>query len=142
MKNAILCFALLFIAAGIFAQTEALQNPAVEAAEALSQRYQLDTRQQAEMLKIQERTQRNLSEIKPLEQTNPALYIQKIRSLQYANEKSYERILRKEQLQIFRQDQIALREKKARVTKEMKEAGSSPQEIEYKMAELDLEVLQ
>lgn len=142
MKNVLLCLALLFASAGAIAQSEADKNPAREAAEVLAQRYQLDAKQKAEMVKIQERKYRNLGEIEPLKKTDPQKFMQKIRSLQQANEKSYERVLRKEQLQLFRQEQLALREKKALVSKEMKSAGASQQEINQKMTELDLEAMQ
>lgn len=142
MKHVLLCLALLFASASAIAQSEAEKNPAREAAEVLAQRYQLDAKQKAEMVKIQERKYRNLGEIEPLRKTDPQLFMQKIRALQQANEKSYERVLRKEQLQLFRQEQLALREKKALVSKEMKSAGASQQEINQKMTELDLEALQ
>ena len=141
MKNVILCLALLLFASIAMAQSETGKTPAQEATEKLIQQYSLDASQQAEMLKIQERKYRNLAEIEPLKKTAPQQYLLKIRALQHANEKSFEGVLREEQIKIFRQGQISLREKKAQAYKEIKAAGSSQQEIDQKMIELDLEAL-
>jgi len=142
MKNVMLCFAFLIFAGGLSAQNQVTESPAQEAVEKLVQQYNLDKGQAAEMLKVQERKYRNLAEIEPLQATDPQLFTKKVRALQYANDKSFERILTKEQIPVHHQQQIELREKKALAFKELKTAGASQQEIENKMLVLDLESLQ
>ena len=137
-----LCFAFLIFAGGLSAQDQTVKSPAQEALEKLVQQYNLDKGQEAEMLKVQERKYRNLAEIEPLKAKDPQLYTQKVKALQYANDKSFERILTNEQLAVHRQQMIELREKKAVAYKELKSAGASQQEVENKMLLLDLESLQ
>ena len=142
MKNVILCLAFLFFAGGLLAQTKAGESPAQKATEKIVQLYNLDANQQSEMLKIQERKYRNLAEIEQLKTTDAQLYSKKVRALQYANNKSFDRILRKEQMSVHHEQQTAFREKKALAYKELKTAGASQQEIDNKMLALDLESLQ
>lgn len=141
MKNIILSLAFLFFAGVLLAQTQT-ESPAQKATEKLAQLYNLDASQQVEMLKIQERKYRNLAEIEPLKTTDAQLYSKKVRALQYATNKSFERVLRKDQMPLHNQEQTALREKKALTYKELKTAGASQQEIDNKMLALDLESLQ
>lgn len=141
MKRLILCLSVLFVAAGIFAQTNVEKSPAQKATDDLVQVYSLDAGQAAAMLKIQQRKYRNLAEIEPIKESNTSLYIQKIRALQYAQEVSFHKIMNEEQLKIFAQRNLALREKKAKVYKEMKAAGASQEEIDEKVIELDIEAL-
>lgn len=141
MKNVILFIALMFAYTGLKAQSQTATNSAVDATETLAQRYQLDASQKADLLKIQERKYRNLSEVEPLRDTDPGKYVHKISAMQQDNARAIELILRKDQIQIFRQDQLAFREKKAEMAKELKSNGVSQQEISYRLAELDLEAL-
>jgi hypothetical protein len=141
MKNLIFCAVLLFAALGAKAQTAAEKTPAQTATEKLSQLYSLDQKQQAEMLKIQERKYRNLAEVEPLKATDPGQYVRKIQSIQAGNNTSFERIMTKEQVKILRQQQLDLRNKKAIAYKEMKSAGAQQGQIDLRMAELDLESL-
>ena len=141
MKNQIFCLVFLFCALGATAQNAAEKTPAQQATEQMTQRYSLNQKQQAEMLKIQERKYRNLAEIEPLKMSDPGLYLRKVQSIQLGNNASFERLLSDEQEKTLRQQQLQLREKKAVAYKEMKSAGASQQEIDRKMAELDLEAL-
>lgn len=141
MKNVILCFALLFFAFGATAQSGAAKTPAQDAVEKLTQLYGLNAAQQADMLKIQERKLRNLAEIEPLKISDPQAYLRKVQAIQLGNNESFERIFNADQKKMLKQQQVALREKKAVVFKEMKTAGSAQQEIDKKMLELDLEAL-
>lgn len=142
MKNLIICFLCLFSAFGAMAQaTSTSTTPAQAATEQMNQRYGLNEKQQAEMLKIQERKFRNLAEIEPLKASDPNAYTLKIRSIKLGNDASFDRILNAEQMAIYNQEQQKLREKKALVYKEMKSAGSPQQEIDNKMTMLDLEAL-
>jgi Spy/CpxP family protein refolding chaperone len=142
MKNLIFCLALLFSAFGATAQTTTTgKTPAQEATEKMTLAYGLNDKQQSEMLKIQERKYRNLADIEPLKNTDPALYIRKVQAIQYGNNESFERLLNAEQAKVLKQQQFQLRNKKATAYKEMKAAGAPQQEIDKKMAALDLEAL-
>jgi len=141
MKNLIFSAMLLFFAFGAMAQTAAVKTPAQEATEKMTQLYSLDQKQQAEMLKIQERKYRNLAEIASMKTSDPGLYVRKIQSIQTGNNASFERILSTEQAKTLREQQLQLREKKAVAFKEMKATGASHYEIDLKMLELDLESL-
>lgn len=146
MKNLIFCAVLLFSAFGAMAQTSqgqaaADRTPAQAATEKMTQLYGLDQKQQAEMLKIQERKYRNLAEVEALKASDPGLYVRKIQSIQYGNNTSFERILNKEQIKTLRQQQLDLRNKKAATFKEMKTAGALQPQIDLKMTELDLEAM-
>lgn len=142
MKNVILSLAFLFFAGGLAAQAKAGETPAKKTTEKLVQLYNLTSGQQAEVLKTQERKYRNLAEIEQLKATDQELYAQKVRALQFANDKSLERILTKSQIPLLRQQQKALREQKALANKELKATGASQEEINSKMLEIDLESLQ
>lgn len=139
MKNLILCLVLLFAAFGAMGQSA--PNPAQAATEKLTQLYGLTAKQQAEVLKIQERKFRNLADIETLKQTDPNGYARKVQSIALGNNASFERIFTAEQQQVLRQQQLQLRERKAVAFKEMKTAGKSQQEIDRKMLELELEAL-
>ncbi|MBI1223814.1 MAG: hypothetical protein GC192_01140 [Bacteroidetes bacterium] len=141
MKNPIFCLVFLFCALGATAQNATEKTPAQTATEQLTKLYNLNQKQQGEMLKIQERKYRNLEEIEPIKTSNPALYQRKIQSIQSGNNASFERILTAEQNKTLRQQQLQLREKKALAYKEMKSSGAPQQDIDRKMMELDLEAL-
>ena len=142
MKKFIVCLTVLFLVVGVFAQPGQEGPLAKKATEALKILYNLDSQQQAEMLKIQARKYRNLDDIKQYKAEDPQKYIQKVQALQYGNDWSIQKLLNKDQLAIFKEQQTELREKKALVYKEMKTAGTPQPEIDKRMFELDLESLQ
>ena len=142
MKNITLCLTFMLLAGAFSLQAQTQENPAALATAKLSQRYGLSASQNAQMLKIQERKYRNLSEIEPLKISAPVLYGQKIRALQQGNDKSIERMLSQEQMKIHHQQRTAFREKKAQALKEMKSAGASQAAIDARMLQLDIESLQ
>jgi len=141
MKNLIFCASLLFFAFGAMAQNSTGKTPAQSDTEKMTQLYGLSQKQQGEMLKIQERKYRNLTEVEPLKASDPALYMKKVQAMLYGNNASLERILTKEQVKTLRQQQLDLRNKKADAFKQMKAAGASQQEINLKMTQLELEAL-
>lgn len=138
MKNVLLCFFLLFLSGKALSQASDAQSPAQSATAQWTQRYGLDATQQAQMLKIQERKYRNLSEIAALKSSDPQLYFKKVKAVQAGNAYSIERMLKGEQLNTFKKERTALREQKATAYKTLKSAGATEYEIEAKMAELDL----
>ncbi len=142
MKKIFFSLFILCLTTGAFAQSETTQSPAQVSTGKLAKEYGLNQNQQAEMLKVQERKYRNLAEIEPLKNSNPQLYIQKVRSLQYANDMSFRKVLDEQQEKTFQQKQSDLRRKKAEIYKEMKSTGAAQNLIDAKIAELDVEALQ
>lgn len=142
MKNITLCLTFMLLASAFSLQAQTPESPSAQATAELSQRYGLNAAQNAQMLKIQERKYRNLSEIEPLKISDPVLYGQKIRALQLGHDKSIERMLTQEQMKIHHQQRTAFREKKALAFKEMKSAGASQAAIDARMLQLDVESLQ
>ncbi len=142
MKKSILGLSLIFATSFLFAQNVAEKSPAQLATDKLVQTFSLDSHQASEMLKIQERQVRNWSEIEPLKTSNPPLFAQKIKSMQYANEQSFRRLLNDEQEKILNQKLSELRSKKAALYKQLKGANAPQHEIEAKMLALDIESVQ
>ncbi len=120
---------------------QAQEGRAAEATAALVPVYHLNAKQQAEMQKIQERKYRNLSEVEPLREEDPSLYLQKVKALQFAHEKSIERMLDDTQIQVHRQRQTAFRERRAAVVKSLKATDARQETVEQEMLRVYLEAL-
>jgi hypothetical protein len=135
MKNTILSFAFLLLAAVVFGQSN--QPSAQEMTDKLTAKYNLTTQQQAEMLTIQERKLRNFSEIEGLKKTDPTKHIEKMRALKSGTDASIERLLNEEQLVVFRQEKAEFRKQKSTVYSELKSSGASQMQIDYKISELE-----
>jgi hypothetical protein len=141
MKNLILSLAFLFVCGSLFAQAND-EPPTLEQTMAtLTALYQLDDEQQEEMLVIQQRKYRNLGDIEDLRSSDPALFKKKLQSLHHGNIGHMHQLLNEEQLKVFRQKQMELRQQKADLFKALKGNGSQQAEIEKQMIELDLEAL-
>lgn len=135
MKNTILSFAFLLLAAVVFGQSN--QPTAQEMTDKLTEKYNLTTQQQAEMLTIQERKLRNFTEIEGLKKTDPTKHIEKMRALKLGIDASIERLLNEEQLVVFRQEKAEFRKQKSTVYSELKSSGASQMQIDYKISELE-----
>jgi hypothetical protein len=141
MKKLIANLALVFLTTGIFAQTAKEASLAQQATDKLVEMYKLDSKQSEEVLKIQERKFRNLAEFEPLKKTDPSKYVQKVRSMQQANDASFLRLLNRDQQLLFQQQQSDLRKKKSELFKELMDAGASQQAIEAKILQFELETM-
>ncbi|MEZ4955926.1 MAG: hypothetical protein R2825_20375 [Saprospiraceae bacterium] len=139
MKNTILSFAFLLLAAVVFGQSN--QPSAQEMTDKLTAKYNLTTQQQAEMLTIQERKLRNFSEIEGLKKTDPTKHIEKMRALKLGIDASIERLLNEEQLVVFHQEKAEFRKQKSTVYSELKSSGASQMQIDYKICELEEKAL-
>jgi len=136
MKNIFFSILSLFLAVSVFAQGSA--DPKVrKAADEMIKVYNLDEQQAATALKIQERRYRNLSEIASLENTDKDLFRHKNKAIQQSTDASLRRMLNKEQMVIYNQRKLEIRNKRAAKTAELKEQGLSPKEIENALFEME-----
>jgi hypothetical protein len=142
MLKLILCLFVLLSAELAFSQSSNHKSPAQLKTEELTTLYNLDESQQKAMLEIQERKYRNLAEVEPLKQSDPAVYLQKIRGMQHANDAAMRQLLNEDQEKVYAQAQISLRQRKATAYKALKDTQTSSQEIEWKLIAFDLEALQ
>lgn len=118
----------LTLSATMMAQT---RSASVEqAVQELNQRYQLNDQQIAEMYTIQERKERNLAEIAPLEATDYRIYLEKKRIIRTHTEGSIRRFLNEEQRQIQREEQMAYRRATSAMIKQLQAEGKDKEEIE------------
>lgn len=124
------------------AQTTSDKSPAQKDTEALVQEYGLDEQQAAEMLVVMERKYRNLAEFEPLKFEDTQTYLRKLRALISATDASFRRILKGEQLEKYRQKQMALRKEKAERYKQLTQQGSSQIDIDKEMIAIDLKAMQ
>ena len=141
MKNTILSFSMMLLSMAAFCQVTTERSQAIALSEELTIRYNLDEKQQAEMLTIQERKFKNLEEIESLKKTDPVLHIKKVKALTLANDYEMEKLLNKEQFAIYYQGKVEYRKQKAEVFQEMKEKGASQTQIDYKISLIEEEAL-
>ena len=105
--------------------------------DALTDVYNLDDKQAAEMYKIQERKFRNLASIEHLRQENEELYFQKLKAIQYNTDVSIQRMLNSDQMRIFYQRSVDRRQQQAALARKMHDEGASPAEIERALLEIE-----
>lgn len=141
MKNAILSIAFLLLGLTTFAQSASDHATAQSLTDELVTKYNLNEKQQAEMLVVQQRKFRNLGEIEGLKKTDPVLHIEKIKALTLANDYEMEKILSKDQFATYRLNQVEYRKQKAKVFQEMKDKGATQTQIDYKISLIEEEAL-
>ena len=126
----------LFLAVSVIAQGSV--DPKVrKAADRMIKVYNLDEQQAVTALEIQERRFRNLEEISDLKNTDKDLYRHKLKAIQQSTDASLRRILNEEQMAIYNQRKIEIRNKRAAKTAELKAQGMSLEEIEDALLELE-----
>ncbi len=115
-------------------------DPAREATDLLIEKYSLDVDQAAKMYTIQQRKQQNLAEIQGFKQSNPALFRNKLQSIQRGTQASIRRLLRtqiqKEQFQQAQSEQRRLRAEKRR---ELLAQDVAPEDIELALLDIYIE---
>ena len=127
------CF--FFVAAALAAQST--NTEARAATEALAAKYSLTEAQTAEMLRIQERKQRDLAKVAALKADDPTLYLAKMESLQNGTLGSIRRLLTTaEQRALFQQTQTTVRSRRAEKQKEMRTQGADEAAIREAMLAL------
>lgn len=130
------CFVFLFTV-GLYAQQDAKElNSAQVVADQLAAKYQLDTKQSAEMLKIQTRLLRNESEIASLKTSDLPKYLNKMEAIEKGINFSIRKMLTTDQRKIFDQAKHDLRTKRANLANQMHKEGKLPTEIKQATLEI------
>lgn len=132
MKKLFLSLSVLLIATFVFAQDN---NAAQQATDEFVKIYDLDEKQAAQMLVIQERKQRNLSQINGMKTTDVKKYRHKKRAIMQSTDASIRRMLTEEQMLIYKQKRIEWREARAARVVELKESGMDKDQIEDTLLE-------
>ncbi len=132
MKKLFLNIFTLLLAVGAFAQTD---MTAQEATDDLVKVYDMDSKQAAQMLVIQQRRVRNLNQITEMKNTDVKKYRHKFRAIQQSTDASIRRMLSEEQMQVYKKRRLEWRENRAAKIADLKKTGLSLQEIEDKLLE-------
>jgi hypothetical protein len=132
----VLIFFVLSLLSSFFSQAQ--NTDIVRAAvEKMTARYQLDPTQVVEMERIQQRKQRNLTQLEVVKTQNPYLYISKKQSIYNGTTASTKRLLRDNQLNEFQRIQIDLRAARGKKVIEAKEKNWSKLETQTKLLEVE-----
>ena len=135
MKQSILCFLFLALAAALPAQSDKAEVR--QATDAAVSMYQLDDKQAEEMYVIQERRFRNLASIEALRQTDYKFYLQKKNSIREGMMASVQRLLRANQMEPFNQALISRRQQESALKQKLKQEGATREEIQIAIWELE-----
>lgn len=100
-----------------------------------STRYHLDAKQNAQMLIIEARRERNLAEIETLKETDYTLYLKKKKAIRENTIGSVNKILNNEQRAILDQEKTAYRLETSDLIKQYKTEGKSKSEISLLLLE-------
>jgi hypothetical protein len=136
MKKIFFSILPLFLAMSVFAQHSVNPNAKI-AADKMIKMFNLDEQQAATALEIQERRYKNLAEIAVLENTDKDLYRHKYKAIQQSTDASLRRMLNKDQMVIYNQKKLELRNQRAAKSAELKQQGLSMEEIENALFELE-----
>jgi TolA-binding protein len=99
--------------------------------ELLTEKYNLSADQAKQVYQIQQRKNRNLTEIAVLQQSNQAQYQAKVRNIQEGTLANIRRVLSsKEQVDVFQQTQAEVRGLRSAKRKEMTAQGASKEAVE------------
>lgn len=133
IKKFLTAIVALFFVTAMQAQSFNAQNAANELAIA----YALDDAQKTEMMTIQQRKARNLTEIQSLKSTDRDAYIKKLKAIRYGTDASIKHLLNKDQMEVFFAKSKERRQKEADLMSKMKEAGATQEEIQEALAQID-----
>ncbi|MEL6862926.1 MAG: hypothetical protein AAFP19_00845 [Bacteroidota bacterium] len=112
-------------------------DPAQALTERLTKLYQLDTYQQKEMYRIQQRFQEQLSSIAAFRETQPELFRQKRRTILSGRQLAVRRLLHEEQLLRYNEQQAIFRKRRAKHLAKLQAEKASVAEIEDRLFELE-----
>lgn len=132
MKKLFLNIFTLLLTFGAFAQSNVT---AQQATDELVKVFDLDTKQAAQMLVIQERKVRNLNQITEIKKTDVKKYRHKFRAIQQSTDASIRRMLTDTQMVTYKKRRLEWRENRAAKIADFKKTGMSFQEIEDKLLE-------
>lgn len=108
-----------------------------EATDKLTAKYQLSPEQSKTMYDIQTRKLRNIAQLQPIKQSDPATYRGKMQSIQKGTLNSIERLLTTPaQKDLFQQNKVDIRTRQADKRKELTIQGASKEAIEDAMLEI------
>jgi hypothetical protein len=125
---------LLLAAAPALAQSDINPADALAATEALKIKYGLTEKQTAEMLRIQQRKQRDWAKVTDLKNSDPSLYLAKMESLQNGTLASIRRLLTAPaQQELYQKTQTDLRNQRAEKRKEMTAQGAGKEAVKEAM---------
>ncbi len=117
--------------------TAANDAVAREATDLLVAKYSLNADQAKEMYTVQQRKQRNLGEIAPLQTSNRSLYLSKLESLQKGTLSSIRRLLRtKEQVDLYNKTQADVRTQRSEKRKELSTKNQSKDDVQAALLEI------
>jgi response regulator of citrate/malate metabolism len=103
----------------------------------LTAKYQLDTDQSRQMLKVQQRKLRTMTELEAFKLSDPVKYRAKLEGLQTGTLNSIRRLLKTPaQVDLFQKTQTEVRIQRATKRKELTQAGASKEAIEDAMRAL------
>lgn len=137
MMRIILLFALVFSAGAAFAQDKSPETQAAARLEEIKPLLQLDDRQSAEVNRVLLRKYRDMVEVAPLKESDPDLYIRKMRSIQTGADFSIRRQLREEQKDLFHNYTFQIRQRQADLIRTLQLQGVSPREMEFAILEME-----
>lgn len=130
MKKILFCLLCLFSVVFAQAQKNVIDSQVAERTAKLKQTLTLDSEQEAEVLKIQQRKSDQVAQVSDLKQKDPSKYYQKLQSIYEGNEIAVQRLLTKEQLKAYHAERYTLRVQKAALVKKMKASNASRIDID------------
>lgn len=130
MKKILFCLLCLFPVVFLQAQKNTVDGQAAERTAKLKQVLMLDSDQEAEVLRIQQRKSAQVAELSDLKQKDPSKYYKKLQSIYEGNEIAVQRLLTKEQLKAYHAERYTLRVQKSQLIKKMKASNASQLDID------------
>ncbi len=130
MKKFLLSVFSLLVTIGAFAQDDATARTATDE---LVEIYSLDSDQAEQMLVIQQRKVRNLTQIETMKNSDIKKYRHKVRAIQQSTDASTRRMLNKEQMVTYQQKRLEWRKDRTNRIAELKESGMTMEQIEDKL---------
>ena len=137
LKEILLCCMVFLFTIGLYAQEDVKRTDMARvAADQLTDKYELDRTQSAEMLKIQTRKLKNESEFASLKETDLSKYLKKVEALETGTNFSIRKMMTQEQRAKFDKAKHELRTKRAQLANQMHKEGKLP--VEIKQATLEI----
>ncbi|MEO1712107.1 MAG: hypothetical protein AAFU60_02115 [Bacteroidota bacterium] len=136
MKQLLPLFAMILFATSSFGQ-QSFEQEARTIASSWATLYQMDQEQADEMYTIQLRKLNNLEAIAGFKQTDPLLYVSKLKSIELSTDVSIQKMLTKDQQKIHTQVVLDRRKRRADLARKMSAEGAAPRDIEIALYELE-----
>jgi hypothetical protein len=137
MKKLLLGLFFFCLTGVLTAQSETAAQKALQSAEALAPRFQLDEAQRAKLYRIQTRRYSDLELIAANKASDPALYLDQLKAVEKGSDFSIELMLREDQLPLFRAYALEKRTRRSEKAQAMLKQGVPIQQVEIAMYELE-----